>query len=343
MTLSSWRAFFHFLAPIFAALVLCFSSFALVRVYYHVKPVVPRWIRLSVRQQLASRQRRRAVQQWPILETASRKPEGWQGWPEGRNFAFVLTHDIESTVGLDRVKELAELEMAMGFRSSFNFIPEGPYTVPVDLLHWLQERGFEVGVHDHRHDGMLYRSWHSFRASADRINYYLKEWHAVGFRSGFMLRHLGWIRHLDLLYDASTFDTDPFEPQPDGANTIFPFWVGGEEGRGYVELPYTLAQDSTLFLVLKEKTNAIWKQKLNWISEHGGMALVNVHPDYMAFGKKPNRYEFSVDLYRNFLQHLKENYAGQYWQVLQKEVPVYARPIVEQTLKEGPGDPVKFA
>ena len=30
---------------------------------------------------------------------------------------------------------------------------------------------------------------------------------------------------LNIAYDASTFDTDPFEPQPDGVNTIFPFWV----------------------------------------------------------------------------------------------------------------------
>jgi len=27
------------------------------------------------------------------------------------------------------------------------------------------------------------------------------------------------------LYDSSTFDTDPFEPQPDGRHTMFPFRV----------------------------------------------------------------------------------------------------------------------
>ena len=75
-----------------------------------------------------------------------------------------------------------------------------------------------------------------------RINEHLK-WGAAGFRSGCMLRRLEWIEELNIKYDASTFDTDPFEPQPDGVGQIFPFWLAGSNGRpGFVELPYTLAQ-----------------------------------------------------------------------------------------------------
>ena len=62
---------------------------------------------------------------------------------------------------------------------------------------------------------------------AIRINHYLREWNAVGFRSAFMLRNLDWLHQLDIEYDLSTFDTDPFEPQPEGRHTIFPFWVPG--------------------------------------------------------------------------------------------------------------------
>ena len=51
-----------------------------------------------------------------------------------------------------------------------------------------------------------------------RINGYAREWGASGFRSGFMLRNLDWLHDLDVQYDASTFDTDPFEPQPDGTS-----------------------------------------------------------------------------------------------------------------------------
>lgn len=187
--------------------------------------------------------------------------------------------------------------MALGFRSSFNFIPEGGYTVPEDLLGWLRANGFEVGVHDLHHDGSLYRGRAAFRRNAARINHYLRTWGARGFRSGFMLNNLEWLHDLDIQYDASTFDNDPFEPQPEGAGTVFPFWVASvAEGApanpaasrpGYVELPYTLPQDSTLFLLLREPSPELWLRKLAWVTDQGGMALVNVHPDYLRFPDEP--------------------------------------------------------
>ena len=214
-----------------------------------------------------------------------------------------------------------ELEMKLGYRSSFNFVPEGDYTVPKELRDTLTANGFEVGVHDLRHDGRLYCSRKDFVSNAQRINHYLKEWKAVGFRSGFMHHNLDWLLDLDVLYDASTFDTDPFEPQPDGVNTIFPFWVSGRDGRlGYLELPYTLSQDSTLFLVFKEPNIAIWKQKLDWVAEHGGMVLLNTHPDYMNFGGKSLRDEYPVHHYQELLEYSKQKYHGLFWSALPREV-----------------------
>jgi hypothetical protein len=46
--------------------------------------------------------------------------------------------------------------MKHGFRSSFNFIPEGDYRVSRELRDELTRNGFEVGVHDLHHDGKLY-------------------------------------------------------------------------------------------------------------------------------------------------------------------------------------------
>src|SRR5262249_21220890 len=148
-------------------------------------------------------------------------------------------------------------------------------------------------VHDLKHDGRLFRSLSQFKESALRINHYLREWNAVGFRSAFMLRNLDWQHQLDVEYDLSTFDTDPFEPQPAGFHTIFPFWVPrplslnsqppkNNRGDGYAELPYTLPQDSTLFLLLRERSNDLWKTKVDWIAAHGGMVLLDTHPDYMT-------------------------------------------------------------
>lgn len=316
--------------------------------YYNLKPLIPARLRLAARRIHAARIRKNCGNSWPILESAGRAPEGWAGWPNGEQFAFILTHDVESQRGLDRVKQLAELEMSLGFRSSFNFIPEGSYEVPRSLREWLTERGFEVGVHDLRHDGKLYSSRKAFQRSAVHINRYVAEWNAVGFRSGFMLRNLEWIGDVNIQYDASTFDTDPFEPQPEGAGTIFPFWVPYLNGResktngsraddgnhtsvqtsdrrrptstspqtGYVEIPYTLPQDSTLFLILGEITPDIWLKKLDWIAEHRGMASVIVHPDYICFeGDTSSVQTFPVEFYMTFLKHVRQKYCGSYWHV----------------------------
>jgi hypothetical protein len=318
----------------------------LIDLYYCFKPAIPHGIRLLLRARIASRQRRRSASVWPIDESAAQRPVWWSGWPKGKSFAFVLTHDVEGRKGLERCAALAELEMTLGFRSSFNFVPEGEYDTPASLRSFLVERGFEVGVHDLHHDGTLYRSKAAFSAGVKRINGHLKHWHAVGFRSAFMLHNLEWLKELNVLYDASTFDTDPFEPQPDCVNTIYPFWVERSDGSGYVELPYTLPQDSTLYLVLGETTNDIWKRKLDWVARQGGLALVNVHPDYTAFGKPARRTEFPLALYEEFLAYVSAKFGADAWYALPRDVAEFAKTSVfsaqppaanEETLtKEGP-------
>jgi hypothetical protein len=297
----------------------------LVDLYYLVKPAIPHALRLKLRGHLAGRQRIRSAGTWPINESAATAPEWWPGWPGGKAFAFVLTHDVEGRRGLERCKALAELEMGQGFRSSFNFVPEGEYVADEPLRSSLAAHGFEIGVHDLHHDGTLYRTEAGFRAAVKRINEHLENWQATGFRSAFMFHNLDWLKALNILYDASTFDTDPFEPQSDGVNTIFPFWVERQDGSGYVELPYTLPQDSTLYLVLGEKTNQIWKRKLDWVARHGGMALVNVHPDYLAFGGSGGPAEFPVGLYEDFLAHVSTNFGKDAWFALPREVAQFAR------------------
>lgn len=298
---------------------------ALLDLYYFVKPAIPHGFRLTMRGWIASRKRKRSSGVWPINEAAALPPEWWRGWPEGKRFAFVLTHDVEGQRGLNRTESLARVEMEHGFRSSFNFVPEGQYSTPSSLREFLTGNGFEVGVHDLHHDGTLYRSKAAFSAGAVRINQHLEDWQAVGFRSAFMFHNLEWLKELNLLYDASTFDTDPFEPQPDGAGTIFPFWVEKSGGSGYVELPYTLAQDSTLFLVLGEKTNDIWKRKLDWVARRGGMVLVNVHPDYIAFDDQASRTEFPVTLYKEFLSHVSSQYGNEAWCALPRDVAHFVK------------------
>ena len=144
------------------------------RVYYQIKPLVPWSCRLAIRRRLVLRKRPRAKHIWPIIPGSERPPEGWPGWPNGKQFAFVLTHDIEGKVGVAKCRPLMELERKLGFRSAFNFIPEGGYAVPRELRDEMTRDGFELGVHDLQHDGKIYRSRQLFAQKAIRVNRYLK-------------------------------------------------------------------------------------------------------------------------------------------------------------------------
>lgn len=294
-------------------------------IYYFVKPLLPRRLQLWLRRRGLSRKKRRHAAAWPILERAGKRPEGWAGWPENKQFSVVLTHDVERQGGHDKCLQLAELEKSLGFRSLFNFVPER-YEVSAGLRATLVAQGFEVGVHGLNHDGKLFQSLKIFRQRVPKINGYLRDWQSVGFRSPAMLHNLDWIRELDIEYDLSTFDTDPFEPQSDGVETIFPFWVDGADGRpGYVEMPYTLAQDFTPLILMREQNIDFWKKKIDWISTKGGMVLVNVHPDYICFEGKPGFEEFPVEKYAALLSYLRENYAGRFWHVLPREMARFWR------------------
>ena len=284
--------------------------------FYILKPLIPRWVQIFARRKIVNKQREKFKDVWPILPSSAERPDNWKGWPEGKKFAFVLTHDVELQGGHDKCKALMQIEKDLGFVSSFNFVPER-YNVSAELREYLQENGFEVGVHGLNHDGKLFSSKKVFDERANKINKFLKEWNAVGFRAPAMHHNLEWISELNLKYDLSTFDTDPFEPQSDGMGTIFPFVVNRNNMQdGYVEMPYTLVQDFTLFILMKEKDSSIWKKKLDWIAENGGMALINVHPDYINFENKTSLEEYSINCYTDFLKFIKRNYANKYWNVL---------------------------
>ncbi len=301
---------------------------------------------MAIRRYFAQRKRKRYQEAWPIDPSSSEAPANWNGWPEQKQFAFILSHDVESQIGYDQLDKLLQIEESLGFRSVVNFIPKGQYRVTEERLLNLKERGFEVGVHGLYHDGKLYNSLTRFENRARQINQYLKNWGATGFRSPLMHRNLDWLHKLDIAYDSSTFDTDPFEPQPDGLGTIFPKWISNPKSErdkskftsashestapkrpstGYVELPYTLPQDSTLYLLLKEQTIDIWKSKTAWVAKHGGMAFVNVHPDYIDFENTGNQSQYPSAIYADFLKHVKREHADQYWHTIPNEVANYFR------------------
>lgn len=290
------------------------------RLYYNVRPAVPRKLQIALRRIIASRKLEANNDIWPIYPGSEIPPVGWPGWPENKKFALVLTHDIETIKGQSRCLDVVRMEKDLNFRSAFNFVAER-YPVSAELRNFLVAGGFEVGVHGLYHDGKKFKSRKIFNERAPKINHYLREWNASGFRSPAMYCNLDWLHDLNIKYDCSTFDTDPFEPQATGVGTIFPFFVQGRPGgKGYVELPYTLAQDLTLFVILEEQSIDIWKHKLDWIAQKGGMALILVHPDYMNFNGRQSLDEYPASRYKELLEYVEDRYKGLYWNALPGEV-----------------------
>lgn len=291
--------------------------------FYTIKPLIPRKIQLWLRRKIAKKQLQLYEYIWPInIQSGDQQPSR-NVWPDNKQFALVLTHDVDNANGLANCYKLIERETELGFRSSFNFVPL-KYKLPNELREFIQNNKIEIGVHGLKHDGKLYKNFKIFKKRADLINQYLKEWNSVGFRSPSMHHNLKWLGLLNIEYDSSTFDIDPFEPQPNGTSKIFPFIVKTQNNFEFVELPYTLPQDFTLFILLRNTNINIWKQKLDWIVKNRGMALLNTHPNNMHFELTTVKGElYPAEWYLQFLHYTLIKYKDLYWNALPSEISRY--------------------
>jgi peptidoglycan/xylan/chitin deacetylase (PgdA/CDA1 family) len=231
-------------------------------------------------------------------------------WPHGQRCCIVLTHDVESPFGFEQIRRMTDLEEQYGFRSALNF-PLNQYPIDWRKLDDLKARGFEFGAHGLAHDGRLFRSEQDFSALAPLLERFANEKGLIGFRSPSTLRNVEWIKRLSFDYDCSFADTDPYEPQPGGSCSVFPFFLGN-----IVELPYTVPQDHTLIHLLRRDPLPVWTTKSQWIASMGGMILTLTHPDYS--GTQPH-----LSTYGELLKRLNDlEYS---WRALPSEVALWWR------------------
>lgn len=277
------------------------------RAYYRLRPLLPRGVQIRLRQRFTRAQSRSSFPRWPVetalqdlyrllfdyLATIAGGPVPYiSPWPSGYSWAFVLTHDVETSTGYDNLSVLKEVEMAAGYRSAWNFVPKR-YSVSDDLVEGLLEEGFEVGVHGLYHDGRDLASLALLRRRLPTIRRYAERWSAPGFRSPATLRVWDWMPLLGFDYDSSYPDTDPYEPQPGGCCSWWPFF-----NRDLVELPITVPQDHTLFVILGHKDESLWVEKIDHLRSAGGMALMITHPDYLSHDGLANAYENLLNRYQ---------------------------------------------
>lgn len=271
------------------------------RTYYRIKSLIPAAVRHRLNSAAIKMRGNREFPRWPY-ETALidswrdwlqiglrtlNASDGWHigFWPDGMKCCIVLTHDVEGPVGMRRMEQMADLEERYNFHSAWN-LPLSQYEIDWKLIDRLRERGFEFGAHGLCHDGRLFRSESDFSELAPVLQQLAHTHGLNGFRAPSTLRRAEWIGQLAFEFDCSFSDSDPYEPQPGGTCSVFPFFLAN-----LVELPYTMPQDHTLIHLLRRSPMEIWGPKARWIESLGGMILTLVHPDYCGAGANLKEYE----------------------------------------------------
>ena len=298
--------------------------------YYLVRPYLSVPVRKHLQRFHLRHWRKIQFPEWPVDLTVDRLHRQWLAlfmrarglekmpfiwfWPDNCSSCAIITHDVEDPQGKDYCQQLMDLDESFGFRSSFQVVPEDRYPVSEDYLASIHNRGFEVNVHDLKHDGLLFAEHGEFIKRAERINEYGRRFRACGFRSGIMYRNADWYDALDFMYDMSIPNVAHLDPQRGGCCTVMPFFIGD-----MVELPLTCTQDYTLFNILEDFTTSLWEQQIELIMANHGLITILVHPDYIVEPRANRTYRALL----NYLSNLRETHG--IWTPLPRDVASWWR------------------
>jgi hypothetical protein len=278
------------------------------RPYYLLRNFMPDGLRRTLQRAYLRDWRTHAFPRWPVDHTVdrlldrlllhclrsrglTRLPFVWF-WPGGAPSCAIVTHDVETEVGRDRCEWLMDVDDGYGVKTSFELVPEERYALTAAFLDRIRSRGFEINVHDLNHDGRLFGSRDEFQRRAQAINRYVGEFGARGFRSGALYRRPEWFEALDVAYDMSIPNAGHLESQRGGCCTVMPYFIGD-----IVELPLTTTQDYSLFHILQDYSNDVWKNQMESIMGRHGLMSFIVHPDYLGSERERR-------VYRTLLDHL---------------------------------------
>lgn len=307
------------------------------KAYYRLRPHLGVPIRKRLQRWWLSGWEKRRFPNWPVDRTVDkmlekllalsmkthrveRIPFIWF-WPNGQKSCAIVTHDVEELAGVHFCPTLMDIDDSFGIKSSFQLIPEKRYSAPPSLRERIRERGFEVNVHDLNHDGHLYDSREEFLRRAAKINQYVKEYGAQGFRAGVLYRRLDWYDAYDFSYDMSVPNVGHLDAQRGGCCTVMPYFIGK-----VLELPVTTSQDYTLFHVFSDYSLDLWQQQIRLITENHGLLSFLVHPDYVLEKRARETY---AGLLAQLSQLRKQQ---EVWMALPREVNQWWRERARMTM-----------
>jgi len=261
-------------------------------IYYVLRPVFPVFLRRHLQRAWLKGWDKKPFPRWPVdnsvdqlferlmllaLQTGThqRIPFIWF-WPEGKSSCAIMTHDVETAAGFEWAAQLMDINDSFHIKSSFQIIPAARYVAGRETLLAIKDRGFEVNIHDLKHDGHLFDSHQEFQASASKINEFATRFGSKGFRAGVLYRNQEWFDAFQFSYDMSVPNVGHLDPQPGGCCTVMPYFIGD-----VLELPVTTIQDYSLFNVLGTYSQDLWTEQIKQIMQQHGLISFIVHPDYL--------------------------------------------------------------
>jgi hypothetical protein len=262
------------------------------KIYYALRPVFPVSVRRHLQRAWLKGWDKKPFPRWPVDSTVDqmferlmrlalqassqeRIPFIWF-WPEGKSSCAIMTHDVETAAGLEFSDELMDMNDSFNIKSSFQIIPDARYIASKEVLSAIQKRGFEVNVHDLKHDGHLFDDHEQFQKAATQINEFALRFGSKGFRAGVLYRNQEWFDAFRFSYDMSVPNMGHLDPQSGGCCTVMPYFVGN-----ILELPVTTTQDYALFNVICTYSQDLWRKQIGHIMQQHGLISFIVHPDYL--------------------------------------------------------------
>jgi peptidoglycan/xylan/chitin deacetylase (PgdA/CDA1 family) len=216
----------------------------------------------------------------------------------GKRYACIVTHDIESRKGLQKAKHVKKLEEKYNVPSAW-YIPSKRYKLDLETIKELANYG-EIGAHDTKHDGKLaqlpkqrlIKRLHEAKQTLEKIINRSVD----GFRAPLLQQRLKIIQALcktEYVYDTSIPTWEPKHPETmrrHGIGTMHPMNIDG-----IVEIPVTLPQDHQMIHALgmsPRQTVEAWVKLMKESEGMGGLCVFLTHPDYeLARSENLNMYE----------------------------------------------------
>lgn len=240
-------------------------------------------------------------------------------WPKKR-CAVTISHDIETSSGFRKMESIREIERTFEVKSCWNVVAKR-YKIDFKKLKKLGQEGCEIGSHGYNHDGTLpYLDETEIKKRIEFCLSALSSFNVKGFRSPQLQRTEHFIELLSkyFLYDSSVPDTELHSPIAvrNGCCSVFPFFVNS-----MIELPLTMPQDFYLIHILGMDKNTIlniWKRKIDFIENIGGLIFLNMHPDSYISGN-----EEGLQMYEEVLRYLRKK--DNKWYALPREIAKWWR------------------